>query len=364
MVLQFHRINQIMSNTTTESQPLNRYVSIDEEGFPHLELKRIADPALGKEVLQNIRKDETNAFITTVGGVQAYVEAFDQPFVLQQVEKQQGTLWQGLLPYGVTIVFDVTKLTLDDWDRFIGVSEPNAIPFVMSRKAQAEFFNLVDDFDDDTIIVDNKRFNTPYWLDAPTEAFAAQDWSHRYQVEDMPWDLNAPAQALVSVVAQLKLPKCRVLVPGCGRGHDAAFFAKAGHIVTAVDFSEEAIKEAQILHKDIPNLTFVCGDVFDFANTNPKAFDLVFEHTFYCAIAPTRRKSLVEMWKSVLDEHGHLLGIFFTMDKRQGPPYGSSEWELRERLKKYFHFLYWTRWHQSVPRRQGKELVVYAKKEG
>jgi hypothetical protein len=51
------------------------------------------------------------------------------------------------------------------------------------------------------------------------------------------------------------------------------------------------------------------------------------------------------------------------MDNMQGPPFGGTEWELRERLKKYFHFIFWGRSHESIQRRDGKELTVYAQKK-
>jgi hypothetical protein len=51
------------------------------------------------------------------------------------------------------------------------------------------------------------------------------------------------------------------------------------------------------------------------------------------------------------------------MDKGSAPPFGATEWEIRERLKRSFNFLYWTRWKKSIPRRLGKELVVYAQKK-
>jgi hypothetical protein len=51
------------------------------------------------------------------------------------------------------------------------------------------------------------------------------------------------------------------------------------------------------------------------------------------------------------------------MYKKQGPPYGGSEWELRQRLKDSFQFVFWGRWQKSLPKRQGKELFVYAQKK-
>ena len=57
------------------------------------------------------------------------------------------------------------------------------------------------------------------------------------------------------------------------------------------------------------------------------------------------------------------MGVFFAMDKMQGPPFGGTEWELRERIKKHFHFIFWGRSHESIERRDGKEFVVYAQKK-
>ena len=66
--------------------------------------------------------------------------------------------------------------------------------------------------------------------------------------------------------------------------------------------------------------------------------------------------------KALIDR-GHLLGIFFANSRRVGPPYGGSEWEVRKRLSKYgIKPLYWTRAKNSIERRLGKELLVYAEK--
>src|SRR5690606_23315083 len=95
-----------------------------------------------------------------------------------------------------------------------------------------------------------------------------------------------------------------------------------------------------------------------------RQFDVVFEHTFFCAVDPSLRQKVVETWSRLLRDGGHFLGIFFVMDKGERPPFGATEWEIRERLRKKFDFLYWTRWKKSLPHRLGKELVVYAQKKG
>jgi hypothetical protein len=110
------------------------------------------------------------------------------------------------------------------------------------------------------------------------------------------------------------------------------------------------------------NLQFLQADVFKLGPEHDKAYDLIFEHTLYCAIDPVRRSELVKNWWKWLAQNGTFLGVFFTMTKPAGPPFGASEWEIRERLRRHYRFLFWARWRKSIPSRQGKELFVYASK--
>ena len=72
------------------------------------------------------------------------------------------------------------------------------------------------------------------------------DWEERYQQEDTPWDKGQPAPGLIDWLNKQKLaPEARVLVPGCGRGHDASAWAKAGFETTGVDFSDLALSDAR-----------------------------------------------------------------------------------------------------------------------
>lgn len=335
---------------------------MDEEGYFVSEGLRIEDKDFGRALMESVTRHESGVFLVNSAGTWAILEAFNEPFVAAQVERQSTAQWKILLPYGTKKSFDLSTLKLDDWDRFHGRTL-EGIPFVFSRKAQAEFFNLVDEFEDDAVIVDGKEYSTPYLFQEHSEVDNEKFWSELYQGDDpAPWDLNEVATALPKVLPQLKIPKSRVLILGSGRGHDAAFFAEQGHIVTAVDFSPFAVKESKERYGHLKNLSFVQADIFDLPTEWKGQFDLIFEHTCYCAISPQKRKDLVKIWTQLLAPGGHILGVFFSLDRPAGPPYGGSEWELRERLKKSFNFLYWTRWRHSKPRRQGRELVVYAQK--
>ena len=339
----------------------DRFIQIDEEGCFLSNSVRVADEEYGHTLLNNLVREEKGRIQTSYQDQNVWVEAFDEPLVARQVFKVEGQEWELLFPYGFKSTFDFESLSLDEWDRFHGLTK-QGIPFVFSRAAQAEFFNLLDDYDDTSITVNGRQYDIPDWFVAEPEANKQKFWCQKYEENFMPWDLEEPATALTDALAQLKIPKSRILVPGCGTGNDAAYLARQGHIVTAVDISPNAIKIAKERYGDIQQLEFIQGDVFQFPDSFSNSFDLVFEHTCYCAINPVRRNELLRVWKRVLVESGHLLGIFFTMDRRSGPPFGGSEWEIRQRLKKDFEFLYWNRWRRSVPGRQGAEMVLYGRK--
>ncbi len=338
----------------------DKYIAIDEEGYPLFGEVRVTDANAGAELLRNLKVAENGAFQTSLQGTEALVEPFDEPFVAAQVLKLEAG-WRILLPYGLEMPFDPASISVDEWDRFHGLTL-SGIPFVLSRKAQAEFFNLVDEFDDDSITIDGKTIAVPGWFQARPDVHTEKYWSQIYQTEEPRWELNQPAPALVDMLPRLKLPKSRILILGCGSGNDAAHFASQGHVVTAVDISPEAIARGKAKYGHMTNITWIESDLFKLGREHDGTYDVIFEHTCYCAINPAKRNDLVQLWLRLLIPGGFLFGVFFAMERRIDPPFGGSEWELRERLKKYFQFVFWGRWHQSIERRNGKELLVYAQK--
>jgi SAM-dependent methyltransferase len=338
----------------------DRFQKVDEEGFLLSDDgARLGDESFGREFLSALRLDETYHLKSSYRGTDVFVEAFDDALVVKHLALAEGQLVLEL-PYHLKVEADLNTLRLDEWDRFHGLTKDHA-PFVFSRQAQVEFFDLLDAFDDDSVTMNGMKYDTPPYFVDTADVGRESFWSGIYQTEEPGWDLKEPARALKDVLPQLKLARQRVLVLGCGRGHDAAFLAQQGHLVTAVDLSPVAIEDAKNQYSQIPGLQFIQADAFAL----PKdlgPFDLIFEHTFFCAIPPEKRGDLIKTWRRLLAPGGHLLAIFYVMPKPFGPPFGASEWELKERLKKGFDFRYWTRWRHSLPRRQGKELVVYAEK--
>ncbi|MEB3245398.1 MAG: methyltransferase domain-containing protein [Vampirovibrionales bacterium] len=161
------------------------------------------------------------------------------------------------------------------------------------------------------------------------EGLTQADWQTRYCTQNTPWDLNQPARAFEALATQgwfsgrLNLPdSVQVLVPGCGRGHDAACFARAGHQVTGLDFSAEAIAQAQQQYGS--HARFVVADAFDETALPPASFDAVIEHTFFCAIEPTHHAAYLQAVLRWLKPGGRLYGIFWLHGKPGGPPFSTT----------------------------------------
>lgn len=346
-----------------------RFVQIDEEGYFSSSGLRVTDDNYGQALLENMRV-EARGYTTIFQDEKIIVEAFDQPLVARHIEILSEDRARAHFAYGFAQTFELKSLCADMWDRFHARTIENNVPLVLSRTAQMELFNVADSFDDDTITIQGAKIKIQHLQKAQDDVQNQQFWSEKYNqwqsgaTEQPPWELNAPAAPLASVLNQIKLPRSRICNLGCGSGHDAAFLADHGHIVTGVDWSDSAINLARDKYGEGKQLHFVNDEAFDFAKQHPIEFDLIFEHTFFCAIDPTKREALVQAWRRMLVPEGHLLAIFFILDQVGGsPPFGVSEWELRETLKPHFDFLFWTRWRHSTPDRLGRELVVYAKKK-
>lgn len=347
---------------------MSLFLTIDERGNIFLgkdlntEEKSVTNLETCQEALKNLNLSENFQLTTEINNEIYIVESFDFPLLVSKVSMEESSKIILTAQYGVSFLADTLRWTTNDFDQFCGLTT-TGVPFRLIETAQAQLFELSDDYDDDSFTLNGKKIPTPYYFNSQPEISKNEFWTDQYQKSDRPnWDLNEAANSFKDMLPRLKLPKSRVLVLGCGLGHDAALFAQAGHVVTAVDFSELAIQKAKEKYGLFQNLQFIVADVFNLPQEWNESFDLVVEHTLFCAIDPHRRKELISVWKKLLHEEGHIFSVFFTMFKPSGPPFGLTEMDLRTFLKPSFQFLFWGRFRNSIPGRQGKELFVYAKK--
>ncbi|PIT99251.1 MAG: class I SAM-dependent methyltransferase [Bdellovibrionales bacterium CG10_big_fil_rev_8_21_14_0_10_45_34] len=337
---------------------MNKFLKIDSEGYIDLDGIRSTDEDFGQTVLKSLRLGETGEWLATVGGETAIAEVNDAPLVAQMIEWKDNKELRARFAYNYWQSVNLDRLTLDDWDRVHGYTE-RQIPFVMNRAAQMELFNSAIEFDDDSLTFPAGKIVLPSWLSSTGDEVSESFWAQKYSTMSTPWDMQNAHPSLETIIAQLKLPRSRIAVLGCGRGHDAAFFASKGHKVEAFDFSKDAIDEARKLYGVSEQLSWHQMDAFALKKSHFQKFDIVFEHTFYPAVPPTRRNELVDLWRTLLVPRGHLLGIFLCFERPGGPPHSASEWEIQKRTEKAFSPLYWTRSRFSPPDRLGKELIVY-----
>ncbi|GIS55205.1 hypothetical protein Ct9H90mP29_22470 [bacterium] len=80
------------------------------------------------------------------------------------------------------------------------------------------------------------------------------------------------------------------------------------------------------------SLEIIRKDIFDLLPEYHDSFDYVLEQTCFCAIHPSRRRSMRIFVKGILKMGGHLVGFWFPLDKdsaEEGPPYGTSNEEVK-----------------------------------
>ena len=158
------------------------------------------------------------------------------------------------------------------------------------------------------------------------------DWDAQYRDAATPWDHGEPAPPLLELLEtrpETEWGDGTILVPGCGRGHDAAFLAKSGKRVLGLDLSPRAVEEAQGLHAGVEGLEFLCGDLTDPAAREGHLIGAVWEHTCFCAIPLEMRLDYVAAMAEWLQPGGRLLGVFFLDPKVEaGPPFGVEREEL------------------------------------
>ena len=342
---------------------IEKFLSINEAGeiFFDAEKDPVRNPVFIHEIQQNLKIGEKCLLTTEFQDEEYIVESFDHPLQIIAIELKDKKIFLQTKSNNLFIANN-DAWSVDSWDRFNGLTSA-AVPFVLTKKAQEQLFNQCESFDDEGFSVENNYIPTPpYYIDSSTKISESEFWSARYRDNKLGWDLGTASPILLDMLPRLKLPKSRILVLGCGEGHDAALFAEVGHVVTAVDFSKEAVRRGKEKYGHLTNLIFHEANIFELPTEWNYSFDLVVEHTCFCAIPPDQRTEMVRLWRRLLHEQGQLMSIFFMLEKRVGPPFGATEWEVRKHLEKHFHFLFWSRWRQSVESRQGRELFVLAKK--
>jgi len=160
-------------------------------------------------------------------------------------------------------------------------------------------------------------------MTGPTKDF----WESRFAAGDTPWDRGESSPQLAAWLGAGDLRPCRILVPGCGSGHEVAELAMAGFEVTGLDYANEAIGRTHRRLKETGvDATLVQADVLDWQPD--RAFDAVYEQTCLCALYPDHWRDYADRLHRWLAPRGRLYALFVqllrpgaTEGAIQGPPY-------------------------------------------
>jgi thiopurine S-methyltransferase len=178
-------------------------------------------------------------------------------------------------------------------------------------------------------------------LSKPAPIEEPSRWDQRYREGGDGWELGQPAPPLAQFLSTHPLaPQSpgRVLVPGCGRGHEVALLEDLGFSAIGLDFSGEALREARRLHgEERVGLQWLQADLFDrqaleAADLTPGSLSGIVEHTCFCAIDPGLREDYIATASRLLAPGGWLLGLFWCHRRQGGPPWGSGPEALETQL--------------------------------
>ena len=186
-------------------------------------------------------------------------------------------------------------------------------------------------------------------LDPAGEAF----WDVRYRERFTPWDAGAVPRQLREYVGQ-NAPPGRVLVPGCGSGHDVRFFAESGWDVNGIDFSAAALEAAAPVLGPFADRVRR-ADFFSPALSPP--FELIYERAFLCALPREAWPRWSARMAELTPPGGRIAGYFFIdPGVQRGPPFPlASQAELDGLLAGAFQRLDDAPVPDSLPVFAGKE---------
>lgn len=199
-----------------------------------------------------------------------------------------------------------------------------------------------------------------------------QGWDELWAKDFKPWDRAQPNPALVETVEKKvdlfssplqekdgRQMRKKALVPGCGGGYDALLFASLGFDAYGLDTSTTAVKAAEKVAADQKNrdeqypvknahagrgeVKFLVTDFFKgewLSQTHPdssagdRTFDVIYDHTFLCALDPSLRPRWAKRMSELLAPQGKLICAEYPLGKPPksgGPPHGLQR-ELYDQL--------------------------------
>jgi SAM-dependent methyltransferase len=181
-------------------------------------------------------------------------------------------------------------------------------------------------------------------------------WEQHYTDGHTPWDIGNVSPPIREYVDRIGDKSLRILIPGAGHAHEAAYLHRQGFgNVWVCDWAPSAFKGLLEQAPGFPKEHLIVSDFF--ALDMP--FDLLIEQTFFCAIDPAQRPDYARQAARLLKPGGTLAGLLFAEPfEQEGPPFGGTAQEYEAYFAPFFHIERMELCDTSIKPRLGRELFI------
>jgi methyl halide transferase len=185
-------------------------------------------------------------------------------------------------------------------------------------------------------------------------------WDRRYREGNTGWDIGSVSPPLKEYILTLSNKDINILIPGAGNCYEAAFLWDQGFKnITILDFASSLIQKLRNKWQHHMGVRLLSQDFFE----HEGCYDLILEQTFFCAISPEKRPEYVRKMFELLAPGGTLTGVMFNVDfEQEGPPFGGHIQEYQSHFTSYFPDVLFAPCHHSILPRQGREVLITARK--
>jgi SAM-dependent methyltransferase len=141
-------------------------------------------------------------------------------------------------------------------------------------------------------------------------------------LEQIPWQMDAPPEILVDLIADGTLRPCRALDLGCGAGTSSIYLAGQGFDVTGVDISAAAIALAEKrAQRAGATCRFAAADLTGEVDGIGGGFELAFEWEVLHHVLPEQRQAYLDNVDRLLAPGARYLSVCFS---EESPAFGGQ----------------------------------------
>ena len=148
----------------------------------------------------------------------------------------------------------------------------------------------------------------------------ARQWDEKYRSGLPAWDRQGVSPALLHWLEVGRLAPCRILVPGCGHGHEVMELARRGFDAYGLDIAPTPLARlrARLAEAGL-GARLIQADALVWQPEAP--FDAIYEQTCLCALDPGVWPAYQSQLYRWLKPGGALFALFMQTGRTGGPPY-------------------------------------------